>query len=88
MVNDSIYSISKQIDPEDESNEIYDFNNDKIIAESARVNTGFILQSSDLLQKVVTERSDEHTRENVTPKSNLLNGQEVENWNQIIQWGN
>ena len=53
MVNDSIYSMNKQIDPED--SEMYDFNNDKIIAESARVNTGFILQSSDLLHKVVTE---------------------------------
>jgi|TARA_B110000305_G_C19338958_1_gene588069 hypothetical protein len=53
MVNDSIYSMNKHIDPED--SEMYDFNNDKIIAESARVNTGFILQSSDLLQKVVTE---------------------------------
>ena len=53
MVNDSIYSMNKHIDPED--SEMYDFNNDKIIAESARVNTGFILQSSDLMQKVVTE---------------------------------
>ena len=44
MVNDSIYSVGKQIDTQDfPEDEISDYNNDKIVAESARVNTGFIL---------------------------------------------
>lgn len=91
MVNDSLYSVNKQEmqNLEEDSNDIYDFEQDKIIAESARVNTGYVLQSNDLLHKVVTERSDENTRENVTPKSTILQGPvDVEQWNQVIQWQN